>query len=355
MTSLEAPRAFLFPDLVSYCNFPLLYHHNGDAVAAASEQWYGKGCNRMTEDQRRQLSALAAGRLSAYVYHDTNDERLRASCDLMHLIFFYGDLTDRLRINGNEMVADTMMNGFWFPHAYRPTHAKNKPQPEQEPDLSGLARDLWLRCIQDAGPGFQARFLENMGLFFEGRYAQAKHRESGVVPALDVYINIRRDSSGLKPLIDFFEYTLQIDLPDYVINNPIMQTMKQCVNDFCTWSNDLFSFNKEQACGDTYNMVVILMKTQGLNLQTAVDYVGDMCFKTLDAFCESQKNLPSWGPEIDRDVARYVCGLESWIVGGIHWSFISGRYFGKDGLQIKESRIVTLRPRKTARKTLVGS
>ncbi|KAF8574200.1 terpenoid synthase [Ramaria rubella] len=355
MAKHASPRTFLFPDLVSYCHFPVIYHRNGDAIAAASEKWYAQGCSRLTEERRQKLSVLAAGKLSAYVYHDADDEHLRPSCDLMHLIFFYGDLTDGLQIKGNEMVADIMMNGLWFPNAYRPTHSPDKLQPDREPDLSRLARDFWSRCLQDAGPGFQARFIENMGLFFEGRYAQAKHRESGVIPELGVYINIRRDSSGLKPLIDFLEYTLQIDLPDCVVDDPVMQAMKQCVNDFCTWSNDLFSFNKEQACGDTYNMVIILMKTRALDLQAAVDYVGDMCFKVHNAFCKNQKNLPSWGPEIDRDVARYVRGLESWIVASIHWSFLSGRYFGTKGLQIKDSRIVALRPQNLPLKTLVGS
>ena len=94
-----------------------------------------------------------------------------------------------------------------------------------------------MRCQRDGGLGFQARLRENLGLFFDGRNVQSKHRQTGVIPALQIYIDIRRDSSGLKPLMDFLEYTLGIDLPDYVIDNFIMRTLKQCVNDFCTWSN----------------------------------------------------------------------------------------------------------------------
>ena len=96
---------------------------------------------------------------------------------------------------------------------------------------------LWLRCTRNGGPGFQSRLKENLGLFFDARHLQSAHRQTGVIPKTEEYIDIRRDSSGLKPLMDFLEYTLDIDLPDYVIEDPVIRSLKQCVNDFCTWSN----------------------------------------------------------------------------------------------------------------------
>ena len=87
------------------------------------------------------MSVLAAGKLSAFVYHDSDDDRLRCSCDFMQLIFLYGDVSEGLMIKGNEMIADIVMNAFWFPEAYRPTHAAGKLHPKQEPDVSRLARE----------------------------------------------------------------------------------------------------------------------------------------------------------------------------------------------------------------------
>lgn len=69
-----------------------------------------------------------------------------------------------------------------------------------------------------------------------------------------------------------------------------------------------------------------------------------MCQTTIDRFNTERENLPSWGADIDRDVAVYVQGLADWIVGSLHWSFLSERYFGKDGAEIKESRILYLSP-----------
>ena len=62
-------------------------------------------------------------------------------------------------------------------------------------------------------------------------------------------------------------------------------------------------------------MIVILMVYHGHTLQSAVDYVGELCQQTIDAFCETRTKLPRWGEEIDAMVDMYVQGLQDWIVG----------------------------------------
>lgn len=62
-------------------------------------------------------------------------------------------------------------------------------------------------------------------------------------------------------------------------------------------------------------MIVILMVYHGHTLQSAVDYVGYLCKETIDGFNETRKKIPSWNPEVDDMVARYVQGLQDWIVG----------------------------------------
>jgi hypothetical protein len=62
-------------------------------------------------------------------------------------------------------------------------------------------------------------------------------------------------------------------------------------------------------------MITILMKYHGHTLQSAVDYMGRLCSETIANF-EVQRNLlPSWGAEVDADIAAYIQGLQDWIVG----------------------------------------
>ena len=93
-------------------------------------------------------------------------------------------------------------------------------------------------------------------------------------------------------------------------------------------------------------MIVVVMQQEGLDLQSAVNFVGDLCQQSIDRFVAERANMPSWGPEIDRQVNIYVDGLADWIVGSLHWSFESERYFGKTGLEVKKTRTVTLLPRR---------
>jgi alpha-muurolene/germacrene-A/gamma-muurolene synthase len=57
------------------------------------------------------------------------------------------------------------------------------------------------------------------------------------------------------------------------------------------------------------------MTYHGHTLQGAIDYVGELCAQTIDTFSANKTLLPSWDPEIDDMVARYVQGLQDWIVG----------------------------------------
>jgi hypothetical protein len=147
------------------------------------------------------------------------------------------------------------------------------------------------------------------------------------------------------------------------MEHPVIRSLGEAANDLVTWSNvcaifmicpveshdqwqDIFSYNVEQSKGDTHNMIPVVMNEEGLDLQSAVEFVGDLCKQSIDRFNDDRMNLPSWGAKIDKDVGIYVNGLAHWIVGSLHWSFESERYFGKNGKEVKVTRVVDLLPRR---------
>ncbi|CDO70012.1 hypothetical protein BN946_scf184354.g14 [Trametes cinnabarina] len=328
------PRCFVLPDLVGHCHFPLTYHPDGDAVAAQSVKWLDEGCPELSHKARSALYGLQAGELTAYCYPYCPAERLRVVSDFMNFLFHLDNISDGMMRKGTEALSDIVMNALWLPDRYVPTSCPGKPQPATEPSAGKMARDYWMRCIEDAKPGPQARFKENLELFFEAVHQQARDREAGLMPDLESYIGVRRDTSGCKPVFDLIEYAMDIDLPDFVVAHPVIKALNEGANDLVT------------SRGDTHNMIPILMQLRGLDLQSAVDFVGDLCKQTIDAFVANQQNIPSFGPDIDRDVALYVQGLQDWIVGSLHWSFMTERYFGKSGAEVKKHRVVTLLPRR---------
>jgi len=207
-------------------------------------------------------------------------------------------------------------------------------------------------------------------MFFEAVHQQAHYRVEGIVPDLDNYIEMRRETSGCKPVFDLIEYSLDLELPDAVMEHPVIVALNHGANDLVTWSNvsavlspspipirqwltksaqDLFSYNVEQSRGDTHNMICVFMINDGLSLQQAVDRIGELCKQTIDTFIENQARVPSWGDNVDKDVELYVNGLQEWIVGSLHWSFMTTRYFGNDGGVVRATRIVELLSQENAK------
>ena len=76
-----------------------------------------------------------------------------------------------------------------------------------------------------------------MNLFFKAVIIQARDRAAGVVPDLEDYIAVRRDTSGCKPCWALIEYAYGLDLPDEVMEHPIIQSLDEATNDLVTWSN----------------------------------------------------------------------------------------------------------------------
>ncbi len=62
----------------------------------------------------------------------------------------------------------------------------------------------------------------------------------------------------------------------------------------------------EQHKGHTgNNIVTVLMRSKGLSLQSAADYVGVYFNELMHRFIENRKSLPLWGGSLDVAVDSY--------------------------------------------------
>lgn len=88
-----------------------------------------------------------------------------------------------------------------------------------------------------AGPGCQQRLMSTLDTYFQAIMQQASDRGSRNIPDLEEYILLRRDTSGCKTGFAFIEYAANIDLPDEVIEHPIIKAMADSTNDLVSWAN----------------------------------------------------------------------------------------------------------------------
>ncbi|KAI0760326.1 terpenoid synthase [Fomes fomentarius] len=328
------PTRLNFSDLISPCPWALRVNPNCKLAAEESKNWLLSGC-RLRAKKRAAFHGLKGGLLTAMCYPLAEYEQLRVCCDYINYLFHLDNICDEMDDRKTVSTASEVIGALRDPHGFQPSSAVGR-----------LTQCFWRRMTATGSPGAQKRFIETFELFFRAVTQQAKDRASGNIPDLESYIAMRRDTSGCKPCWALIEYANNLDLPDEVMEHPIVLGLGEAANDLVTWSNDIFSFNVEQANGDTHNMIVVVQNQQKLELQEAVDYVGDLCLACIDRFQALRKALPSWGPEIDAQLQVYIDGLGDWMIGNLVWSFETERYFGKDGRQVRHDLSVALLPRR---------
>jgi hypothetical protein len=62
-------------------------------------------------------------------------------------------------------------------------------------------------------------------------------RQSEEIPDLESYIAFRRDSSGCKLCFSFIEYANNLDIPDEVMEHPLVRGLVEAANDLVSWAN----------------------------------------------------------------------------------------------------------------------
>lgn len=89
------------------------------------------------------------------------------------------------------------------------------------------------------------------------------------------------------------------------------------------------------------------MKERSCTLQSAIDIAEGKFKDALAKFLVAETEIPSWSPEIDEEVDRYVHGLKECIIGFLHWLYETDRYFGDKKADVREFGWVFLLPKET--------
>ncbi|KAG9009826.1 hypothetical protein FRB93_005097 [Tulasnella sp. JGI-2019a] len=378
----DASPGFVLPDLIGYCPFTLHVNPHYEAASAESDAWFDSfGIHRGS--RRDEFKIAKFGLLTAMSYAQADHAHLRNCCDFMSWLFAFDDLTDdgglRENIDGMKKAAKIMMDALRNPKTYKTefkvgetlrrsvSHRAALPHGPLSHTVSTIS--FWERASATASEGTQRRFVETCQLYVNAIYQQVVNRRHDQIPTFESFIQLRRDTSAVKLVFSLIEYSLNLTLPDAVFDDPIIKSLEQGANDILTWANvsdmsnaqqshvilmdsrlllkhqDIYSFNVEQSKGDTQNLVVIAMHEFGLNIQQAVDHVGSRIRSRIDQYVMEKRLVPSFGsPQIDAQVVTYIGGMEDSVIGVLHWSFDSKRYFGDEHERIKRDRTVTLLP-----------
>jgi len=195
-------------------------------------------------------------------------------------------------------------------------------------------------------PACHRRFIKHAEDYIDAVVFEAELRERNEVLDIESFIPHRRENSGVPLCFAIFGYVLGADLPDEIFYDPVMMRMYLAAVDMVCWSNDLYSYDVEQAAGRWgSNILTVLITQNGWDFMTAVDHVGAHFKELMDGFQSDKAKLPSWGHESDLIVMKFVAALEMWVVGSCEWSFRITRYFGAEHNEVKRTRVVRIHQR----------
>ncbi|KAI0334296.1 terpenoid synthase [Cubamyces sp. BRFM 1775] len=299
--------------------------HQGKAAQAANA-WF----ERMNVYEARKRKRFLSHRFDSYAgmsFPDADVDHLETCIAIFLWAFSFDDLSDEGALQSKP---DAVQVGVDISMGV----LRNPDAPPPDFPYAAMLHDVWRRFRKTASQGACNRFVRAVESWMTSLVEQARNRSTDEIPSVEAFITLRRRTIGGPVAEAMIEYSLDLQIPEYVWEHPVLQEMSKAVIDIMTWPNDLCSFNclqKEQADGDYQNLVFCIMIERDTDLQSAVDILTDMLAQRVADYVRFKAQLPSFGPEVDAELARYNKAIEHYTQGTVVWYYRSPRYFhGQD-------------------------
>lgn len=310
-----------FPAVVSpqfYCPFPKRLNRHAEAAQQHTLAWVQR-FGLVSEAAFLRLQASRFGYLAARAYPDAGEEELKLVCDWNTWLFIRDDQCDETGL-GKDPQKLAELHQRWL------GLLMGRPCSGKDGALSQALLELWHRLRACSSLAWQARFIASVAEYFESSVWEAQNRALRTCPDLATYASMRPYTGGLYTDLELIEVVEHIALPLQIRCHPVLKRLARLANDVVCWSNDVFSLSKESAQGDFHNLVVVLARQNGLEIQEAAEQAVQMCNAQVKRFLALEKRLPDFPSPHAQAVAKYLDVLRAWMRGNLDWSLESARY-----------------------------
>lgn len=204
---------------------------------------------------------------------------------------------------------------------------------ERPPDTSDgvvLAwHDLCNRLRKLQTEGWQGRLAYDMEIWMRNAKVETlnadRYRATGELPPFETMLDIRTVSIGFYPTLYLIESAEGLDLPDDFYVDPHVVELTRLASRLISYGNDLGGFAKDHRDGWPNLVTGFKAETGSTTAQTFRALV-DMHNAEVDAFDEVAKKLPSWGAEVDVQVAGWLQAIRYSVAGFTLWESTAQRY-----------------------------
>lgn len=277
---------------------------------------------------KERFDKTAAGELAARVYASAvSSPKLATAADWIGWLFFLDDQLDEGHVGRDPAVA----------HAFLQPLAESlceelASSPHDGSPLPAALSDIRRRLLPSMPVAWQGRFTRHVADYLNGCEWEAANRANGQVPCLDEFPSRRRTAGAIWPSLDLLEYVTDAPLPDWVYGDPLFAEMCEAAADVVCWTDDVLTLEKERACGDVHNLVIVIEHATGCTTTAAMMRAAHQIDSRLADFVRCERRLEEMFGRIRVDDAvrvaaeKYATGLRNWMRGHLDWGLHTIRY-----------------------------
>jgi hypothetical protein len=296
-----------------------------EAVQEHTNNWAKQHRLIQGEIAEKRFRAGMFGRLAARVYPKAAFEDIALASDWITALFMLDDHCDEAGIGKQPDKLRTVFDEL-LTLLHAPQISEDASPKVQESPLTAATSELWQRIRVRANPAWEKRFVASVADYFDGCIWEAKNRAQNITPSVSDYIKWRPLTGAVFTFINLIDITEHISLPDSILERDDIRQLALMSNKIICWYNDVVSLHKEIQRNDVHNLVLVIQHEHQLSLQHAVNRAAEMHNDEVEAFLALQSTIPSFGAEINEQLAKYIGVLNSWPRGNVDWSTESGRY-----------------------------
>ncbi|MBQ1096189.1 hypothetical protein KBY55_08820 [Streptomyces sp. b94] len=187
--------------------------------------------------------------------------------------------------------------------------------------------DLWERTATGMPARWRTRFIADYTDFLDASEQEAAHRRARVRLTLPEYLQLRRRTITVLPMLDVLERTGHAPMVEIPRVRARVRDARRAVADIVGWVNDLASQADDAEAGHD-NLVTVLARQERCATAVARAQVVAMIDDRRAGFRTAAAALRAdLGPEPDRaaDLGRYVDLVEGFLAATLDWLAVTGR------------------------------
>ncbi|MGV9779358.1 family 2 encapsulin nanocompartment cargo protein terpene cyclase [Streptosporangium sp. NPDC003464] len=280
-------------------------------------------------DERR-FAGFDFAHCAAMIHADASPEQLNLSSDWLAWGTYGDDYFPAVFGTGRDLVAAKLCNDRLS--AFMPLDGEPVPEPVG-PIERGLA-DLWRRTAGPMTPAARRQFRGAVEAMTSSWLWELANQAQNRVPDPVDYIEMRRRTFGSDMTMSLARLAHSDVVPAGLYETRTMRELDTAAQDYATFTNDLFSYQKEiEFEGEVHNLVLVVENFLNVDRWKARDIVADLMAARMRQFEHIVANgLPALFEDFNLDgpvraiLTRHADDLKEWMSGILEWHRRCARY-----------------------------